>query len=67
VRSLRRQRIECDGALLEVDERGGRVIAIDNVDGKEYVRVHLCHWWRHKSGECHGFINACSVHHVVFH
>ena len=44
MRSLRRQRIECDGALLEVGERGGQVVAIDNVDGKEYVRMHLCHW-----------------------
>ena len=66
VRMLRRQRIECVGALLEVDERGGRVVAIDNVGRKESVRVHLCHWWRSKSGECRGFIDACSLHHVVF-
>jgi len=42
LRMLRRQMIECVGALMEVDKRGGRVVAIDNVGGKELVRVHLC-------------------------
>jgi hypothetical protein len=39
---LRRQMIECVGALFEVVKRGGRVVAIDKVGGKELVRVHLC-------------------------